>query len=99
MKVGNIVEPNSKGQIVIPKQIRDMLGINTKTPLNLVIRGGGIYIYPIDEVYTRFEGENIYSKILNKTRGAWRDDKTWDEFEEQRKELELENTKNNKKPW
>lgn len=67
--------------------------------MNLVVRGGGIYIYPIDEVFTKIEGENVYSKILNKTRGAWRNDKTWDESKKQRRELELESTKNNKQTW
>ncbi len=78
MKIGNFTTPNSKGQIVIPKQLRDALGITPKTPLNLVLRGGGIYIYPIDEVITKLESESSYLSILEKTQGAWTNDKSWD---------------------
>lgn len=81
MNIGFIVEPNKKGQIVIPKKIRDDLNINSQTPLNIVQRGEGIYIYPIEEVTYRFEQESSYADILEKTRGAWADEKGWEERE------------------
>ncbi len=99
MKVGTIIEPNAKGQIVIPKQIRSDLGITPNTPLNVIVSGGGIYIYPVEEVITRAEGEDIYSKILDKTRGSLKSDKPWDKFERQRRALELEQTEDSKKQW
>ena len=101
MKVGNIVEPNSKGQIVIPKRIRDDLGISSDTPLNLVVRGGGIYLYPIGGVITEISTENIRSKIWEKTAGAWAD-QDWDEYDKQqkrRRKIELEASRRRKKAW
>ncbi|MEK7534411.1 MAG: AbrB/MazE/SpoVT family DNA-binding domain-containing protein [Patescibacteria group bacterium] len=89
MKVGFIAEPNKKGQIVIPKKLREALGITPQTHLNLVLRGRGIYIYPIDEVVTKLESESPYLAILEKTQGAWADDKSWDKTEERRRKIEL----------
>lgn len=99
MNVGNIVQPNTKGQIVIPKQIRNLLGITPKTPLNVMVRGTGIYLQPIVGVITKSDGEDLYGKILDQTRGAWRDDKAWDELEKQRRRVELASTKKNKQAW
>lgn len=99
MKVGFIAEPNKKGQIVIPKQLREALGITPQTPLNLVLRGGGIYIYPIDEVLTRVEGKTSYLAILEKMQGAWAYDKTWDKTEKRRRKIELAASLRRKKAW
>jgi AbrB family looped-hinge helix DNA binding protein len=71
MKIGNIVKPNEKGQLVIPKEIRDTLGITSQTSLHIVFRGDGFYIYPIREIISEGGQENVYSKILETTRGAW----------------------------
>ncbi len=71
MNIGNIVEPNNKGQIVIPQKVREALGISPQTLLNLVVRGKGIYVYPVDEVVTKMEGENAYLKLLEQTQGSW----------------------------
>lgn len=98
MKVGKIVEPNQKGQIVIPKDMRKTLGINANVPLNLVLRGKGIYIYPIKEVIGTFETESSYLKILEKTRGAWKED-GWKESMRKRRKIELEASKRRKQAW
>ena len=74
MKVGIITKTNQKGQIVIPKKFRSVLGIRTNDLLNLVIRGRGIYICPVTEVITSSEDENSYLKILEKTRGKCPDE-------------------------
>lgn len=92
MKVGKLTEPNKKGQVVIPKEIRDELGITEHTTLNLVIRGGGIYIYPVKEVLTKIEGESAYLKILEKTKGAWAND-DWEKTEKKRRKIEKAATK------
>lgn len=98
MKIGNIVSSNSKGQIVIPKQIRKAVGISAETPLNIVIRGNGIYIYPIHDVISNSQGENIYSKILDRTRGSWRtEDK--EDTQEERMKVELIDSQKNKQAW
>jgi AbrB family looped-hinge helix DNA binding protein len=45
MNIGTITKPNQKGQIVIPKAMRDKLHITEHVPLNIIARGRGIYIY------------------------------------------------------
>ena len=101
MKVGNIVEPNKKGQIVIPKKFRQALGITPQTSLNLVLRGGGMYVYPIKRVVTKEEGGQDLLKVLEKNQGAWVDS-DWEEFdkrEKARRRLELREAKNAKNAW
>lgn len=104
MNLGNIVEPNSKGQIVIPKKIREELNINENTPLNMIVRDDAIHLYPITDVITTAEVEASHSKlldILEKTRGAWADEDwtAYDRKEKQRRKLELEASKKRKKAW
>lgn len=98
MKVGIIVTPNSKGQVVIPKQVRTALGIDTKVPLNLVLKEDGIYLYPIKEVVTNLESESSFAEILKRTAGAWRGD-DWEKTRKRRREIELRATEKNKAEW
>ncbi len=91
--------PNVKGQIVIPQEIRKSLGITAKAPLNLIVRGGGIYLYPIEEVLTGLEGESAYLAILERTQGSWVSDKTWEETAEKRSKIELAASLKRKKAW
>jgi AbrB family looped-hinge helix DNA binding protein len=72
MKIGFITKSNDKGQIVIPKEMRDALGIDGHMSLNLIMRGKGIYIYPIAEIVGAADMEHSYLKILEKTKGAWK---------------------------
>ncbi len=44
MKIGSFTTPNDKGQIVIPKEMRDALSIDTNATLNIILAGKGIYI-------------------------------------------------------
>lgn len=99
MKVGLLTTPNNKGQIVIPKQLRKALGITSETSLNLVLRGNGIYIYPIDEVLTKLEAESSYLAILEKTQGAWADDKSWKKTAKRRKKIEQASSLRRKNAW
>lgn len=71
MKIPHITKPNEKGQIVIPKDLRDELGISEKVSLHLVKKGQGIYIYPIEEVIGGFDTVGSYAAILRKTQGTW----------------------------
>lgn len=98
MKVGSIIVPNVKGQIVIPKEVRDALGINANVPLNLVVRGGGIYLYPVEELVTRVESEDSYFKLLEKTKGAWAGEE-WEGIRKARKKIELTACQRRKKKW
>ncbi len=97
MKVGTITKTNQKGQIVIPKRFRKLLGINPDDLLNLVIRGRGIYIYPITEIITSTEGESSYLKILEKTKGKCSEN--WGKLREKRRAIELSASKKRKKRW
>lgn len=98
MKIGTFTATNDKGQIVIPKEIRDALGIDTHVTLNVTLAGKGIYIYPVEEFITRAEGENSYIQLLEKTKGTWRDE-DWDEIREKKSNLELKASKSRKKSW
>lgn len=55
MKVGYIAKPNKKGQVVIPKKLRDELGITSDTAINFILRDNGLYMYPVEEVVVRLE--------------------------------------------
>lgn len=98
MKVGIITKPNKKGQIVIPKKMREALGIDANVSLNVILRGEGIYIYPVKEVITKGEGESSYIKILQKTQGAWTEE-DWDSLRKKRTKTELLASKRRKQAW
>ncbi|HBQ50727.1 TPA: hypothetical protein DD690_01960 [Candidatus Daviesbacteria bacterium] len=100
MKVGNIVEPNAKGQIVIPKEVRDQLGIRLGVALNLIVGAGGIHLYPIDDVITAVDGTDFRLKIWEKTAGAWsKDSRELDRMLKRRRKIELEASAKRKKAW
>ena len=98
MKVGTITTPNVKGQIVIPKAMREALGIDANRPVNIVMRGNGIYIYPISQVIAKAENLSSYSNLLEKTQGAWAGD-DWDETEAKRRKIELRASKRMRRSW
>ena len=98
MKIGAFTTPNDKGQIVIPKEIRDALGINTHVTLNVSMVGKGIYIYPVDEFLTKAEGESSYIKLLEKTKGSWKGE-DWSSLRKIKSNVELEASKARKKTW
>lgn len=101
MKVGFIAEPNSKGQIVIPKKIRDDLKIDENTPLNLNIVGDGIWIHPVRGILTDKElkdSHSLYLEVLNKTRGILAG-KPYYKNEKARKKLALKASARRKKVW
>jgi len=98
MKIGSFTTPNNKGQIVIPKEMRDALGIDTNATLNIILAGKGIYLYPVEEFLTRAEGESSYIKLLEITKGSWKDD-NWDMLSNKKSQIELEASKSRKKAW
>lgn len=102
MNIGTIVTPNVKGQIVIPKKIRDELNITKNTALNIVDDGKTIYIHPIKEITTASESDNSkLLQVLKETQGAWanQDWGAYDRMEKRRREIELASAKRNKKAW
>jgi|SRR3989344_5566942 len=98
MNIGIITQTNEKGQIVIPKKIRDTLGINKNVPLNIVQKDKGIYIHPVEIIQSQEEKNKAFLKILEKTQGGWAGD-DWPETEKRRRKIELEAAKRRRKAW
>lgn len=98
MKIGSFTTPNDKGQIVIPKEIRDALGIDNNVTLNVILAGKGIYIYPVEEFLTKVEGESSYIKLLEKTKGTWKNE-DWDTTRSRKSKIELTASKKRKNIW
>lgn len=92
MQIGTIVTPNTKGQIVIPKKIRDGLNITKNTSLNIRVMDDGIYIHPITEVVTNAEEDKrhkVLLRILKETQGAWANDKEFDKRQKKMRKMEI----------
>lgn len=98
MKVGTVATTNDKGQLVIPKEMRDALGIDSGATLNLVLAGKGIYVYPVEEFITKSETESSYLQLLKKTKGTWAGEE-WDELRQKRSEIELRASESRKDQW
>ena len=87
MKVGTITTPNQKGQVVIPQNYRKLLGISQHTPLNILVRGGGLYLYPVKEALTFVEEESSYLEVLERTQGTWKGDASVSNTKKKKTEL------------
>lgn len=98
MKIGSFTTSNDKGQIVIPRKIRNILGIDSKVTLNITLAGKGIYIYPVEEFLTKAEEESSYVKLLEKTKGTWKDE-NWEKLRKRKKKIEIKASKTRKKIW
>ncbi len=98
MKIGIVTKTNQKGQIVIPKTMREELGIDAKMPLNLTLKDNGIYIHPVDAVFARGEGEGSYLDILEKTQGTWAGE-DWVSLKRRGKKIELAASEKRKRKW
>lgn len=79
MKIGQFTTPNEEGQIVIPKAMRNALGIDTNMTLSIVLAGKGLYIYPVEKFLTKTERESSYLQLLEKTKGTWQNE-DWDKI-------------------
>ena len=97
MKLGIITRPNEKGQIVIPKEMRRVLGIGAKDSLHLFVRGGGLFIQPISDVVPKIGNADNYLRVLERTRGAW--GKAKKIGEKQKRTVELAASQTRKKAW
>lgn len=102
MNIGTIVTPNTKGQIVIPKSIRDQLNITKDTALHIRTIGDDVIIQPVVDVVVRSDVRTknaLLLEILKKTAGAWKNDKEWPKVEAKRRKTELRATIKNKNAW
>lgn len=98
MNIGNIVQPNTKGQIVIPYKIRKLLGIDKDTLLQLSQVGESVVMRPVRGVVTSRDKHQMLIEVLKKTQGAWRGE-PFDPNEDKREDLEFESTKKLKRAW
>jgi len=71
MKVEYFATTNQKGQVVIPKKLRDELHISDSVLLHILKRGGGFYVYPVKEVIDHDSVDTSYGAVLAQTQGAW----------------------------
>lgn len=71
MNIGIIVNTNVKGQVVIPKKIRDSLAISPQTPLQIIQAGQSIVLHPISDVVRRTDSRETWRDILEMTAGSW----------------------------
>ena len=72
MSTSTITQPNVKGQIVIPKKIRDELGIGPDTQLYITKQGQSVLISPL--FYSQGEDKSSLEwrlQVLRETQGAW----------------------------
>ncbi len=100
MDIGQIVTPNTKGQVVIPQKVREALGINENTPLQVVVSGSGVALYPVARVLKKGDYlDERLAEILDRTRGLWASDKDWEKREKKRKRIEVEASKKRRKAW
>ncbi|MCI0531806.1 MAG: AbrB/MazE/SpoVT family DNA-binding domain-containing protein, partial [candidate division Zixibacteria bacterium] len=68
----NIVSPNAKGQVVIPAKIRQILGINEETLLQVEQQGQSVIMHPVASVIRKGDfTKDAFLQILEETRGAW----------------------------
>ncbi|PIR58855.1 MAG: hypothetical protein COU69_03610 [Candidatus Pacebacteria bacterium CG10_big_fil_rev_8_21_14_0_10_56_10] len=100
MNLPLFAQTNSKGQVVIPKAIREKLGIRAGTLLEVVVRAQGLYLYPVNTVARDTDSRTAFIKLLKKTAGSWGPATP----KEQRKEaaqhkLEVRASKKRKSAW
>jgi AbrB family looped-hinge helix DNA binding protein len=98
MKIGTISRANSKGQVVIPKKIRDTLNIDQNVPLNITIQGNSVFIQPIKKIEGDIDTEGAYLNILERSKGSWKDG-DWKEMAKKRRNIELKASAKRKKTW
>ncbi len=100
MKNITITTVNTKGQLVIPKEMRDTLGITGKVPLEVSLKGDGIMIYPIERVVRKVDGKDSFDRILEITQGAWGPEAKGErKKEKERRAKELAAWKERRKLW
>lgn len=90
MKIGVVTQSNEKGQIVIPKEYREALGIDSSVSLNIVLQEDGLFVHPVTEVVrTKKMSKSDYLAILKKTQGTWAESEVdWEEQQKKQKKIE-----------
>src|SRR5690606_13343089 len=97
MNLPLIAQANAKGQVVIPKTIREKLGITEGTLLSMILRDEGVYLFPAKKA--NISKQNLL-KVLEQTRGAW-GPASPEELEREKKQhqVEIEASKRRRQAW
>ena len=66
-----ISETNTKGQLVIPKSMRDALGIRPNSPVRIAVCENAVHIEPIVGVVPLKKHRSNLERVLLATQGAW----------------------------
>lgn len=100
MNIGINVNPNPKGQIVIPVGLRSTLGIDQNTILNLKIMGDGIYMQPMKTVPIMRGDNGAFLAVLKRIRGSWGPETLQEKrFAKTQKKLELAASRRSRNAW
>ncbi len=84
--IQHIAQPNTKWQIVIPKKVRDELGLSSPIPMTIHAENGRVHMTPLEQPKShQFNREKLIA-ALAKARGMWGPETP----EEKRKRLERE---------
>ena len=79
------VAVNERGQIVIPEDVRNDIGIDKSSTLVLIERGNEIVLKRESDVFETIESEDKFWRILSHEgmKKAWsKDDEIWDKIYE-----------------
>lgn len=72
MNVGNITTAGLKGQVVIPSEYREKLGIAPDTLLSVSLVGGGVYFQPVTVIPSKtIYDDGAFLEFLARNRGFW----------------------------
>lgn len=101
MNMGLVAQPNAKGQMVIPKKIRDKFAITEKTFLNISVNDHGFFVHPIDKIEQEHDiNREVFLAFLKTNRGRWgKATKEGLAKEKRQRKLELEASKRRKQAW
>jgi len=95
-----LVQPNKKGQIVIPSEYRKKFGISENTTLNVYPMGQKIIIETfIQKPHASFTA-NDYIKFVSQSKGAFKNKAKSEIAKEKKlKKAEIAKANKNKQPW
>lgn len=100
MNIGTTTTPTDRGQIVIPADYREILGINSQTVLSLKLMGGGIYIQPMTLVPNTTLDDSAFLEFLKEHRGFMAGDENFNPVAlKTRRKLEIARAKRLKRLW
>jgi bifunctional DNA-binding transcriptional regulator/antitoxin component of YhaV-PrlF toxin-antitoxin module len=99
MKVGKFTKTNSKGQVVIPQEYRELFNITPDITLNIVPQNSGIYIQPVEKVIPTIAADDIYDHVLKETVGSWGVEKEEPMSTSETGNMELDASERRKQEW